>query len=129
MPHGGRRTLKLTAQLRGSATFTELSLTLVARLEAPVALLAAPGGEVGPELELLLDGSDSRDPEDPSGAGGPLSFSWACWQQDNLAPCFTTVGEVGSCGWRVLVGAACVHTLKGACHRRSCLPAVGASCG
>ncbi len=104
MPQGTRRTLKLTAQLRGSATTTELHLTLVSRLEAPVALLAAPGGEVGPELELLLDGSGSRDPEDPSGAGGPLSFSWACWRQDNLAPCFTTVGGAGGggAGWGCL---------------------------
>jgi hypothetical protein len=80
------------AQYRGSAAKTVLQLRLVAHAAAPVAVLSAPGGEVTPDMVLLLDASSSWDPEEPEGAEA-LAASWACWRADTLAPCFATVGD------------------------------------
>ena len=79
--------MRLTATtLAGSKSTLDITLKTIASPLIPI--LSGPNGDFMNDKTLVLTGSSSIDPDDPTDSNGSKRFKWSCSRSDKL-PCFT----------------------------------------
>lgn len=113
---GDVKTLRLTANFKGSAKRASVDVTLVAEGSPLQALLQGPSGSIQGSRTIVLNASKSNDPDDPT-SNTPFSITWECARADYPAPCFagTDYGEQSGLVWKLkasLLAPNLLHTFK-----------------
>lgn len=113
---GDYKTVRLTANFKGSTKRASVDVTLVAEGSPLQALLQGPSGSIQGNRTIVLNANKSNDPDDPTG-NTPFTITWECIRSDYPAPCFagTDYGEQSGLVWKLkasLLSPNLLHTFK-----------------
>lgn len=113
---GDVRVVRLTANFKNSASKAIVDVTLTAEGSPLQAVLRGPSGSIRGDRIIVLNASQSIDPDDPTG-NAPLIVNWECVRADYPTPCFTGTasGEQSGLVWKLdasLLAASMAHTFK-----------------